>query len=705
MKTSSNLEFGLKKRLPLILQTEAAECGLASLAMVASYYGHRMDLSAIRRRFSASLKGMTLHDIAVLAGRLCLTARAVRVEIDELVELKLPCVLHWNFSHFVVLDRVTRKGVIIHDPARGRRHVTREELDQGFTGVALELSPTGSFKQKTEQELFRLASLFKHVVGLKRSLGQIFLLALCLEVFAILSPLGLQLIIDQAIVSADVDLVTVIVIGLTSLLVLQSIIGFVRSWATMNLMTRLSIHWETSLFAHLLRLPLSYFEKRHVGDVVSRFGALGVIQKTLTTDLVGSAMDGFMVVGMLAMMFLYSGTLAVISLTVTGLYILVRIIAYRPYRAASEAELVYNARESSHFMESIRGAASVKALGLEDRRQAAWLNTLVDSVNANLTTDKLDIVFSIVNGLLLGLGRILMLWIGSRAVIQGHLTIGMLMAFSSYQEQFAGRVTSLIGMGFQLRMLSLQGERLADIALAQSETENGYDRAGQLAPPPPGRLEAKGVHFRYGNGEPDVLKNINLTVEIGESVAIVGPSGCGKSTLLKTLAGLIQPTEGYVTLQGRDIRDIGLSDYRRVTGCVLQDDRLFAGSLADNISGFDPRAEQSWIEDCARLAAIDDEIRQMPMAYESLVGDMGSTLSGGQKQRIFLARALYRKPHLLFLDEATSHLDAENEDHINKAIAKLSISLIIVAHRPATIAMADRVINFNKEKSANPNSV
>jgi ATP-binding cassette, subfamily B, bacterial CvaB/MchF/RaxB len=696
------LAFGFRPRLPLILQTEAAECGLASLAMIASHHGHQIDISTMRLRFSASLKGMTLYNIADLASELFLSTRAVQVALDDLRDLKTPCVLHWDFSHFVVLDKVIGKGAIIHDPARGRRHVTRKELNQSFTGVALEVWPAQSFSPKVEQNRFQLVSLFRGVVGLKRALAQIFLLALCLEVFAILSPLGLQLIIDQAIVSADLDLVTVVTVGLALLVLLQTAIGFVRSWGTMVLMTRFAIQWDIGLFSHLMRLPLSWFEKRHVGDIVSRFGSIQTIQHTLTTDLVSSIMDSLMVVGMLAMMFLYSPPLAVISLITTGLYVLVRAVFYRPYRSATEAELVHHARENTHFIESIRGANSVKALGLEERRQSTWLNTLVDAVNAGLKTNKLDMVFNGINGLLFGFGRVLMLWLGSRAVIHGNLTVGMLMAFSSYQEQFTSRVTELINMIFKLQMLSLQGERLGDIALAEPEAHKGIARVGTSIGIVAGRLEAHGLRFRYGDGEPDVLEGINLTIAAGESVAITSPSGCGKSTLLKILAGLIQPTQGRVCLDGCDIRDMGLSNYRKITGCVLQDDQLFTGTLIENIAAFDPHADQEWIEECARLAAIDGEIRMMPMGYESLVGDMGSALSGGQKQRLFLARALYRKPRILFLDEATCHLDETNEYLVNRALADLRITRVIVAHRPSTIAMAGRVIAIGNGRISNP---
>jgi ATP-binding cassette subfamily B protein RaxB len=691
----SRLAFRVRQRMPVILQTELTECGLACLAMVAGHYGHRIDLGTMRHRFSASLKGMSLGDVARVASGLSLASRGLRLEPEELRNLRLPCVLHWDFGHFVVLDRITARGAMIHDPARGRRHVPMAELAQRFTGLALELWPTGDFEKGEERERIRLGDLFRPVVGLKRALVQILLLSLGLEVLAILSPIGPQIVMDQVIVAADLDLLTMVAIGLGLLLLLQTLLGVARAWGILVMGTSLGVEWETRLFDHLLRLPLSWFEKRHIGDVVSRFGSLGPIQSAFTTDLVGGVLDGLMAVGTLAMMLLYGGWLAGVALVTTGLYLLLRLAAYAPYRAASEAALVQGAKENSHFMESIRGAASIKMFGLRERRRSAWLNLLVDKINAGLTIQKLDLVFGTATGLLFGADGIAMLWLGARAVIEGGMTIGMLIAFLAYKSQFSARVGGLIGLALRVRMLSLHGERLADIALAEP------DEAVALPAPAvrarPGRLEASGLRLHYGDNEPEVLRGLDLAIAAGESVAITGPSGCGKTTLLKVLAGLIPPTGGAVLLDGRDIRASGLDAYRGSVACVLQEDRLFVGTMAENIAAFDPRADQGWVEECARMAAIDDEIRRMAMGYETMTGDMGSALSGGQKQRLYLARALYRRPSILFLDEATSHLDQANEATINRSVAGLRISRVIVAHRPSTIAMADRIIALEEE--------
>jgi len=696
MKHSLNFSLSLKRQLPVILQTEVAECGLACLAMVASFYGHETDLGSLRRRFSVSVKGLTLLDLTRIASGLFLQTRPVRIELGELSKLQTPCILHWELRHYVVLEKVTAKRAYIHDPARGRRMVSLQEMSGSFTGVALELWPTEGFERKVEKERVPLTDLFRRISGLKRALFQIFALSLCLEAIALLSPIGSQIIFDEVIVASDHDLLTLIAIGLSVLVVLQLVIGLARTWAVLIMGTNLCLQWTSALFDHLLRLPLSFFEKRHVGDVVSRFGSLGHIQSALTTDLVSAVLDGIMTIGAFIMMVLYGGWLTAVALITLVLHLAIRIAAYHPYRAANEASIIQHAKEDSHFIESIRGVASIKTMDLHERRKDAWLTLLVNSMNAGLRIKKLDMLFGIIGTFLAASDGIIMLILGTRSVMDGAMTVGMLIAFLAYKDQLVGRVGALIDLAIGLKMLTLHTERIADIALSPPEAAASLSvRPMKIAVGLSLPLRVEDVHYSYGEGLPRILNGINLTVEPGECIAITGPSGCGKSTLLKIIAGLIEPGEGGIMLGDVDIRQIGLVNYRRHIATVLQDDQLFAGTIAENISCFDPQADQAWIEECAQMVAMCDEIMAMPMRYDSLIGDMGSSLSGGQKQRLFLARALYRQPSILFLDEATSALDDANERRINAAISALKISRILVAHRPSTIAQASRRIDLN----------
>jgi ATP-binding cassette, subfamily B, bacterial CvaB/MchF/RaxB len=449
-----------------------------------------------------------------------------------------------------------------------------------------------------------------------------------------------------------------------------------------------------SLFRQLLQLPLSFFERRHAGDIASRFISLDTIQRTLNTPAITGLVDGVMAFAFVAMMYLYSAWLATLAVAMTAIYALVRGLAYRLYRRANEEAIVYAAQENSHFLETLRGMASIKALAIGETRQSAWNNYLIDRTAAELRVNKIDVMFTTASTFLFGLDRILIIFFGARLVIGGTLTVGMLVAFLAFKDQFSRCVGQSMDTIVKLGMLTVHGERIADIALTATEENDTPGAAAVLCPTVERQaaLSARAINFRYGDNEAKVISDFDLDVGPGECVAIAGPSGAGKTTLLKILAGLLRPTSGAVLLDGVPITAIGAEAYRRRIGCVLQDDRLFAGSIGDNIAGFTPAPDWERVQQAARFAAIHEEISRMPMGYQTLVGDMGSSLSGGQVQRIVMARALYRQPRLLLLDEATSHLDEENERAINEAIRQLPISRVIVAHRRSTLDMADRVV-------------
>ena len=688
METPAGLRLFSRPRLPVLLQTEAAECGLASLGMVACYHGHRIDLAGLRRRFTVSLKGATLAFLMQVAGRLDLAPRPLRLELEELPRLRTPCILHWDLNHFVVLKSADSRGAVIHDPARGVRRLATEELSRHFTGIALELAPTTSFRALDERRRVRLRDLMGRVDGLGRSLAQVFALALTLQAIAIVTPFYLQWAIDGAVVSADRDLLTVLGLGFLLLAVVQVGLTALRSWVVLYIGTSLNLQWLANVFTHLLRLPVSWFEKRHLGDVVSRFGAVGTIQRTLTSSFVEAMIDGAMALATLAMMLVYSRGLTALALAAVAAYGLLRRAFYDPLRRATEEHIVHGAKQQSHFHETVRGVQSIKLFGRESERRSRWLNLVVDATNRDLAAQKLGLGFRCANGLVFGLERVAIIWLGCLLVLDNAFSVGMLFAFMSYKDQFSARVAGLVDKLIELRMLGLQGERLADIVLAAPEPESPPATVDDID----ASLEVRSVSFRYSDMEPLVLLNCSFAVAAGESVAIVGASGGGKTTLLKLMLGLLAPTDGKILAGGIDIRKLGIDRYRKLVGTVMQDDQLFAGSIADNISFFDPAADPAAVERYARMAAVHEDIAAMPMGYNTLIGDMGAALSGGQKQRILLARALYKQPRILFLDEATSALDVAKERAVNEAVRGLRLTRILIAHRPETIASAERVI-------------
>jgi ATP-binding cassette subfamily B protein RaxB len=691
---------GGRGRMPVVIQSEAAECGLACLAMLASHHGQRVDLPAMRRRFATSLKGMSLRDLVGVGGRMGLATRALRLELGDLRKLRLPCILHWDQNHFVVLASLGPRGAVIHDPAIGRRRLPMQEISRRFTGVALEAWPTEGFEKGEERARLSLMAMLRRTAGLGRALRQVLAVSLLLEVATIALPIGFQLVVDEVVVAADYDLLTLIALGMALLVLLQVASRFARSWAAMVFGSSLVLQWKVSLFDQLMRLPLGFFEKRHVGDIVSRFHSLDEVREVLTTRAVLALLDGVMSAALLAMMVAYGGWLALVAVAALLLYVALRLAVWRPFRLLSEEAIIHEAQENSHFMESARGIGSLKALNLEPRRRAVWINYLVERIGAALRLEKFSIGYAAAAQALFGLDRVVMIWLGARAVLGGEMSVGMLIAFLAYKDQFTGRMNSFVDTVLDLRMLSLHGERLADIALA--EPEPGSEPAALAAPalargqeePEGGALALRGIHFRYADNDPEIIAGLDADIPGGACIGIAGPSGCGKSTLLRIMAGLIPPTAGQVLVDGVPMATLGPAAFRRRIGCVLQDDRLFAGSIAENISGFDAGMDEGWVQVVAQMAAVHHDILRMPMGYATRVGDMGSTLSGGQRQRVVLARALYRRPAILLLDEATSHLDEATEARINDAIRQLPMTRVLIAHRPSSLAVAERVIRL-----------
>lgn len=683
------LRFGWGRRLPVVLQTEAAECGLACLVMVACFFGHDVDLPSLRRRFLISQKGVRLAHVVELAGRLDFDTRALRLELDELSKLRAPCILHWELDHFVVLKRASRRYVEIHDPARGLRRLSYKEVSGAFTGVALELMPKANFSPVKARQSVSLKALVGRTHGLGCALGQILMLALALEVFTLVGPFYMQWVIDQALVSADHGLLTLLGIGFVLVTLFRITVTAARSWSVAALSAHLNVQWVNNMIGHMLHLPLSWFERRHIGDVMSRFNSLNTVQQTLTTRFVGTFLDGVMSVITLTVMGFYSMQLMLFVFGLFVLYGAVRWLFFHPLRRAQEDQIVYAARQQSELLESIRGILPIKLADKEGNRRLRYANRLVDTVNRSFLIQRLNISFSIVNQLVFGVGRVALIWLAALSTLKGSFTAGMLIAFIAYADQFVTRAAALVDKLVEFGMLSLHVDRLSDIAMTDPEEQAdiAYD-----APLMDSSVEVRNLGFRYADSEPWIIRHCSFRIESGESVAITGASGSGKSTLAKLILGLLEPSEGEVLFGGVDIRKLGKETYRNLVGAVMQDDQIFAGSIAENIAFFDTQTYGARIQEAARLAAVHEDIASMPMGYQSLVGDMGSSLSGGQKQRVILARALYRQPKLLLLDEATSHLDDECERQVNAEVLDLKLTRIVIAHRLETIASAQRVL-------------
>jgi ATP-binding cassette, subfamily B, bacterial CvaB/MchF/RaxB len=663
--------------------------------MLSSAHGLRVDLAELRQRFSISLKGANLAQLMQHAKTLGFACRPLRLELEELNQLQLPCMLHWNLNHFVVLTRVRGNKITLLDPAVGKRVMTLAEASAHFTGVALEVTPTAEFRPADLRRKVRLRDLIGKVFGLKRALLNIVLLAVGLEVIALAMQLTTQWVVDGALVSGDRDLLLLTVLGGGAMMLTQFMLTMARGWVSLAMNQQLSVQFTAGLFSHLLKLPIAFFENRHVGDITSRFNSLNAIRAVFTESSISAVLDGVMALVTLAMLLVYSATLSVVVLIALGSYALLRWVSFSTFRAVNEESIVLSAKENSYFLETIRAVQPLKLFNRTPERIARWQNLMVDVQNRELLTHRMELWFSSTNTLIFGVEGMLILYLGGTAVLAQQMTLGMLLAFIAYKIQFSGRASALINLLMQIKMLGLHAERLADIALEPPEADAAMETDVSRLP---ARIEVRNVNFRYADGEPWVLQNCSLTIEPGEHVAICGPSGCGKSTLLKLMLGILTPNEGDIRIGGIPLKQLGPMQYRSMIAAVMQNDSLLAGSLAENIACFDPTLNRERVEHAAKLAQIHDEIGAMPMGYQTLVGDMGSALSGGQRQRVLLARALYAQPKILALDEATSSLDAENERSVNQAVQALPLTRITIAHRRETIATAKRVLEIGEGK-------
>lgn len=671
-----------------IFQSEAAECGLACLAMVAGSYGYKTDMASLRQRYPLSLKGATLQHLMQLADQLGLAARALRLEPEELSQLKLPCILHWQMNHFVVLVKVKGQKVQILDPAFGPRNLSFSDVDQCFTGIALELSPTTTFKKEDQRQKLSLRQFWSSASGLWSALTRILLMSLVLQFFLLVAPYYMQLVVDEVLVSRDVDLLHVLALGFALLLFLQILTNILRSWLVLHLGAVLNLQLATNLFRHLLHLPLSFFEKRHMGDIVSRFGSLQQLRELLTNSLIEALIDGLMACTVLVLLFIYHTVLASVVLIAVLLYALLRFIFFSPLKQCTEQSIVTQAKEQSGFMESVRAIQCLQLFSKQSQRLSLWQNQYSDAVDQQFRLGRWQLSLLAVHQLLFGVEHIVVIYLAALSVMENAFSVGMLFAFASYKSQFTQRAAAFIDHWIEFRMLELHLQRLADIAL--TEPENSGENQPYISMQ--GHIELRDLNFRQSAQEPWLFQQLSLHLLPGESVAIVGPSGIGKTSLLKVILGLSAVQQGKVLVDGMELNSFGMQHYRSQVAAVMQNDQLLSGSVMENISFFSPKPDLPHVMRCAELAAIHHDILAMPMGYNTLIGDMGSALSGGQKQRLLIARALYHKPKVLLLDEATSHLDLTLETRVNQAIRQLQIGRIIVAHRPDTILSADRIL-------------
>ncbi|MCO7224310.1 peptidase domain-containing ABC transporter [Pleionea sp. CnH1-48] len=692
-----------RKTVPIIYQSEVSECGLACLAMISSYYGASIELVSLRHKYNSTLKGTSLKELINLAEQLSLSCRPVRMDVSQvsdLKELSMPCILHWEMNHFVVLDAVNGKHAYILDPAKGKQKVRFEELSEKFTGVALELYPNSTFEKKEPENRLKLGDFAKNIVGLKPFFAKVLLLSLSLQIVSMLLPIYTQVVIDSVVVSSNLNMMTSLAIGFTFIVIFNTLLNAIRSILVAITAAQINIQFGSNIFKHLIKLPVEWFTKRHTGDIVSRFSSIDTIQNTLTNNVVESLVDGLLVIGTLTLMFAYSAYLATVTLVIVMIFITFRLVFFSRFKAANEDYIVKKAALDTNFIENVRSSELVKLFTAENIQHAKWLNHFGDSINASLAMQRLRILFDSFQILLFGFENIIVIYIAATLVVDKTISVGMLVAFLAFKGQFRSKATSLIDKLIDFKMLRLHFQRLGDIVLSASENIDSFDVQNRELK---GEVELRNVTFRYSDAEPYIIRNLSAHIKLNESVAITGPSGCGKTTLMKLMLGLLKPTSGQILIDGIPIEQWSLHNYRKQIASIMQEDKLLSGTLIENITFFSTEPDIEWAKKCAFFSVIAKDIHDLPMKYNTIIGDMGNTLSGGQKQRLFLARAFYKSPKVLFLDESTSHLDVQHEKMVNENIRKLGATKIFISHRVETINSADWVIKLEKLNDAEQN--
>lgn len=688
------LDFGGPRRTPLIRQAEASECGLACLAMIAAHHGLEIDMPTLRRRFAVSLRGATLKAVMQIADALGFNSRALRAELPDLIDVQLPAILHWNLNHFVILTRVrkTLRGRLycINDPAAGARVIGEGEASRLFTGVVLEVIKTSRFQPQRARSPLRITQLWSSIQNAGSAFGSVLLLSGILQLISLVMPFYLQLGVDSVLPTSDGQLLDVLAIGFGGLALINVLTTWLRQIALLNMTNAFSFQIINNLYRHLLSLPLAWFEKRHVGDVISRFGSTQPITDFVSQGMISAVIDGAMAFVTVILMFVYSPVLAGIALAAWSFYGALKFASFSAMRRSNVSSITAAARENSAFIETVRGIATVKAFGQESTRQRTWQTLKAAAINAQLKLGRITAGFEVASGAVLAGERVLFVFVALSLAMRGGFTVGMIFAFQAYKEQFLGAATRLVDQAFKYRLVDVHLTRVADIALSRPEPP-GLRLEAAAAASIRGEIELRSVSFRYGAGDPFVLQNVSLRIKAGEMVAFVGPSGGGKTTLLKLVMGLLEPTAGLVLIDGQPLQQMGGQAWRSCIGSVLQDDQLFAGTLAENIALFEPEIDMQRVLNACKLAAMTDDVHQMPLGLETLVGDMGSAISGGQRQRIFLARALFSRPAALFIDEGTAHLDATAEAAVAANVRNLTMTRVISAHRPFATQGASQV--------------
>ncbi|MGF7179134.1 peptidase domain-containing ABC transporter [Tunturiibacter psychrotolerans] len=678
----------MAERVPLVRQLTVTDCGPAALAMVLGFFGRRMPLADLRKILHAGRDGVDAAAIVQAARIYGLRGRGVRLEVEDLDQLPMGAILYWRFRHFVVFERLHKKHVHIVDPAVGYRTVPISEFRQCFTGVALVLEPSESFERGGNKKK-RISRWVFQILECRGLLTRIVTSSILAQTAGVMVPLLTGLVIDRVVPHSDMPLLFELFLGYCLFQIFSVLATFVRAHLFIYLKTQLETTFTLRFLDHLIDLPYSFFQEHSTGDLMVRLGSNDVIRDLLTSAALSTVLDGAMASLYCMLLFLVSVKLALFALILASTrFVLLTVMRWRQKILLSE-NLENQSNVQTYQVEMLAGMETLKAMGLESRAAERWTNLFIEGLNISIRRGRLDAAFEGVVSLLGSATTLTFLFYATYMVLQKELTVGTMVAVSALAAGLLSPLNNLIGTLLQLQIVEVYLDRLNDVL--ETPPEQNLQTVS-IPEEMEGDVAVEKVNFRYTDQGPLVLQDVSFSVPRGSRVALVGPSGCGKSTLVRLIAGLYNPSDGKILYDGRNLHLLERRSVRSRIGVVTQDTQLFGGSIRLNIALSDPEMELGRVIQAANDACIHDDIAQMPMGYDTVLTDRGLSLSGGQRQRLALARALANNPVLLILDEATSHLDAVTEERVNRSLASLKCTRIVVAHRLSTIRDADLIV-------------
>jgi ABC-type bacteriocin/lantibiotic exporter with double-glycine peptidase domain len=677
-----------RKRLEYVPQMQVADCGAATLTTVLRYFGHEARLDDVRAVLGIGRDGASIGGMRKVAQQFGLRASALRCDVGDVRQLPRATILHWNLAHFVVLDRVTKSGVQIVDPATGPRLVSWADFSKSFSGVALVLEPTEAFSPM-RQGGNRLFAYLSALAGHRGTMSRVLTISVLLRVLATGLPLLTALVVDRIVPRADGDLLFVVGAGLSAVIVFQFISQLIRAHLLLELRTNLDVRLTLGFLEHLVSLPFIFFQTRSAGDLMMRVNSNAQMRELLTSNTLSALLDGALVVVYLLLIFVMSPMLGVVVMVLAAIQVVLFWTTKSRYRELMSQQLESQAQSHGYLVQMIAGIETLKVAGAERTAVVRWSNLFTRSLNVGLERGRLEALVGALLSAVKAAAPLVVLCVGAMMTMRGEISLGVMLALNALAAGFLTPLGTLVDNLVSLQGLTSYIDRIDDVMGEKPEQDR---TAVQPAPRLRGHVRLTNVSFRYASGAPLVVRGASLEIQPGSKVALVGRSGSGKSTLASLMLGLYWPEEGSIEFDGRDLRQLDVRTVRQQMGIVTQDPYIFAGTVRDNLLLNAPEASPHQMMRAAQIARIHDDIMAMPMGYHTRIAEGGASLSGGQRQRLALARALVHEPAVLLLDEATSALDAVTEAEISRNLAQLRCTQLVIAHRLSTIIGADAIV-------------